>query len=223
MVLATRDRRNPKETRQALMSAGEELFAQFGFSGASVDRIARAAGVNKAMINYHFRGKAGLYEAILVANLSPITEKLRVLRGRALPPAERLAEYVALFGAMHTEHPALSAMVLREVLSGGRHLTETSMGQLLGLLDCVREIVATGVAQGAFRTVDPTMTHVTIVGSIVLFFATGRLRQRLTSEGRTSGMMPVAEEYVRHAQEFILRGLAPAPSSAATRFTEGRS
>jgi AcrR family transcriptional regulator len=197
-----------EETRQALMAAGEELFAQLGFSGASVDRIARAAGVNKAMINYHFRGKAGLYEAILIANLSPVTEKLRVLRGKALPPAERLAEYVALFGAMHAEHPALSAMVLREVLSGGLHLSETSMAQMLGLLDCVREIVATGVAQGAFRPVDPTMTHVTIIGSIVLFFAAARLRQRLASEGRATGMTPAAEDYVRHAQDFILRGLA---------------
>ncbi|HEV8121062.1 MAG TPA: TetR family transcriptional regulator [Candidatus Polarisedimenticolia bacterium] len=208
---------------QALMAAGEELFAQFGFSGASVDRIARAAGVNKAMINYHFRGKAGLYEAILVANLAPITEKLRVLRGMALPPAERLAEYVALFGSMHAEHPALSAMVLREVLSGGRHLTETSMGQLLGLLDCVREIVATGVSQGVFRPVDPTMTHVTIIGCIVLFFASARFRQRLGSEGRTTGVTPEAPEYVRHAQEFILRGLSATPHPPVVDPPEGRS
>jgi AcrR family transcriptional regulator len=208
MIIPARDRRNPEETRQALLAAGEELFAQLGYSGASLDRIARAAGVNKAMISYHFRGKAGLYEAILVANLSPITEQLRVLRGRALPPAERLAEYVALFGAMHAEHPALSAMVLREVLSGGLHLSESSLQQLLGLLDCVREIVATGVAEGVFRPVDPTMTHVTIIGCIVLFFAAARLRQRLASEGRTTGMLPDAGEYVRHAQDFILRGLA---------------
>jgi AcrR family transcriptional regulator len=131
-----------------------------------------------------------------------------VLRGRALPPAERLAEYVALFGAMHAEHPALSAMVLREVLSGGLHLSESSLQQLLGLLDCVREIVATGVAEGVFRPVDPTMTHVTIIGCIVLFFAAARLRQRLASEGRTTGMLPDAGDYVRHAQDFILRGLA---------------
>jgi AcrR family transcriptional regulator len=208
MAVAARDRRNSEETRQALMAAGEELFAQLGYSGASVERIARAAGVNKAMISYHFRGKAGLYEAILVANLQPLTEKLRLLRGRALPPAERLAEYVALFGAMHADHPALSAMVLREVLSGGLHLSETSMAQMLGLLDSVREIVATGVAQGAFRPVDPTMTHVTIIGCIVLFFAASRLRQRLASEGRTTGMTPAAEDYVHHAQDFILRGLA---------------
>jgi TetR/AcrR family transcriptional regulator len=208
MIIPARDRRNSEETRQALLAAGEELFAQLGYSGASLDRIGRAAGVNKAMISYHFRGKAGLYEAILVANLSPVTEKLRVLRGRALPPAERLAEYVALFGAMHAEHPALSAMVLREVLSGGLHLSEASLQQLLGLLDCVREIVATGVAEGVFRPVDPTMTHVTILGCIVLFFAAARLRQRLASEGRTTGMLPDAGDYVRHAQDFILRGLA---------------
>jgi hypothetical protein len=52
------------------------------------------------------------------------------------------------------------------------------------------------------------MTHVTIIGCIVLFFAAARLRQRLASEGRTTGMLPDAGDYVRHAQDFILRGLA---------------
>jgi len=32
-----------------------ELFAEFGFEGATVERIARRAGVNRAMISYHFQ------------------------------------------------------------------------------------------------------------------------------------------------------------------------
>ena len=47
-------------SRQRLLTAAAAEFAARGFAGASVDRIARAARVNKAMIYYHFRSKAAL-------------------------------------------------------------------------------------------------------------------------------------------------------------------
>ncbi|MCP4657706.1 MAG: helix-turn-helix transcriptional regulator, partial [bacterium] len=46
-------------TREALLEAATELFAERGFDGAKVEAIARRAGVNKAMISYHFGGKQG--------------------------------------------------------------------------------------------------------------------------------------------------------------------
>ena len=60
-----RERRDPEATRQALLRAGAELFAERGFDGVPIDEVAARAGVNKALISYHFRGKRGLYVAIL--------------------------------------------------------------------------------------------------------------------------------------------------------------
>jgi TetR/AcrR family transcriptional regulator len=213
------DRHRSEATRKALLTAGEDLFAQYGFSGASVDLIARKAGVNKAMISYHFGGKAGLYEAILAAALGPVTERLRDLRVSRMPADARLREYLEVFGAMHAEHPNLSVMVLHEVLSGGRHIGDRLMPRLVGLMDLVREIVAAGVEDGSFRPIDPTMTHLTIMGSIILFFATDRLRRRLATEGRAPAVAPPSREYVRHVQEFVRRGLAadrPRPAEPAS-------
>ena len=57
--------RNPEKTQELLRAAASRLFAERGFDGATADDIAAAAGVNKAMINYHFGGKEGLYRAVL--------------------------------------------------------------------------------------------------------------------------------------------------------------
>jgi AcrR family transcriptional regulator len=210
-------------TRESLLTAGEELFSEHGFAGASVDRIARRAGVNKAMISYHFGGKAGLYGAILAATLGPVTERLRGLREAPIPAEQRLREYLAAFGAMHVSHPALSVMVLREILSGGHHIDDTLMPHLLGLMDCVRSIVDSGVKDGSFRPVDPTMTHLSIVGSLVLFFATARFRNRLVREGRVAALAPPPEEYIRHIQEFVLRGLTAPKTAAPPRSAESET
>src|SRR5436190_4888674 len=52
-------------SRQRLVKAAAAEFAARGFAGANIDRIARAARVNKAMIYYHFKSKAALYREIL--------------------------------------------------------------------------------------------------------------------------------------------------------------
>jgi AcrR family transcriptional regulator len=56
--------RDAQATRQRLLDAAEEEFAARGIAGARVDRIARAAGSNKAQIYHYFASKYGLFEAV---------------------------------------------------------------------------------------------------------------------------------------------------------------
>lgn len=51
-------------TREALISAAIAVFSQDGFHAASTREIAAVAGVQQALIGYHFRGKEGLYLAV---------------------------------------------------------------------------------------------------------------------------------------------------------------
>lgn len=50
-------RNNSLESRKRILKAAEELFAEKGFNGTSVNMIAEKASVNKAMIYYHFKDK----------------------------------------------------------------------------------------------------------------------------------------------------------------------
>ncbi|MBV1934883.1 MAG: TetR/AcrR family transcriptional regulator [Parvibaculaceae bacterium] len=52
-------------TRQRLLDVALELFAQHGFSGASMRMLARAAGLRESSIYNHFSSKNGLYTAVL--------------------------------------------------------------------------------------------------------------------------------------------------------------
>jgi TetR/AcrR family acrAB operon transcriptional repressor/TetR/AcrR family transcriptional repressor of mexAB-oprM operon len=58
-----RDKRTP--SKKQLMSAAIDCFARLGYQGTTIDRIARAAGVTKGAIYYHFRDKEQLlFEAV---------------------------------------------------------------------------------------------------------------------------------------------------------------
>ncbi len=63
------------DTKQRILDAAERLFAEQGFDGASLRSITAAAGVNLAAVNYHFRSKDALVQAVLARKLGPINRR----------------------------------------------------------------------------------------------------------------------------------------------------
>jgi AcrR family transcriptional regulator len=91
-----------RATKDRLLAAASELFAERGFQGTKVRDIAARAGVNVAAGNYHYGSKKALYLEVLRAQFA---ETRAVLRARgASRPEEQLArlsrrELVALLRA----------------------------------------------------------------------------------------------------------------------------
>jgi AcrR family transcriptional regulator len=53
-----------EETRRELIDAAARVFAEHGFAGASIDRIAEEAGYSTGAIYWHFKGKDDLFLAV---------------------------------------------------------------------------------------------------------------------------------------------------------------
>lgn len=84
-------------TRQRLMDASEQLFADHGWKAVSVRAIVAAADVNLAALNYHFGSKEQLLAEIFAARAKPIVEeRMRLLaefeRSSEAPPLEAILE-----------------------------------------------------------------------------------------------------------------------------------
>lgn len=202
-------RRDAAATRQALVAAGTELFAERGYEGVPVTAIAAKAGVNKAMINYHFGGKRKLYLAIVGATFAEILAHAERLADSSRPAPEVLRELIAMVGEMAgRRHPHFCTMMLREVLTGGKHLESEVVDKPVRMLAAVQRIIARGIRAGEFRTVDPVLTHLSLVGSLVFFFATRRFRERVLADRRLEIEPPDPAAYVRHIQDLLTHGLA---------------
>ena len=68
--------RDADRTRKRLLTAATDEFAALGIAGARIDRIAAAAGCNKAMIYAYFGNKDRLFEASFAAHVAGFLEQV---------------------------------------------------------------------------------------------------------------------------------------------------
>ena len=66
--------RDGSATRRRLLNAAAAEFSRYGIAGARVDRIAAAAGANKAQIYAWYSSKDGLFDAVFVEHLKLIVD-----------------------------------------------------------------------------------------------------------------------------------------------------
>ena len=90
-------------TRERILSAAEKLFAEQGFSGASMRGITAAAKVNLSVAYYYFKDKKSLLHAVIDRHVLPAMEEMgamldaaRAEAGTAAIPLRRLLESLVL-------------------------------------------------------------------------------------------------------------------------------
>jgi AcrR family transcriptional regulator len=202
-----RERRGPGTTRQALLRAGAQLFPGKGFDGVSVEDLAGRAGVNKALISYHFGGKRGLYVAVLESAFAEMADRLTAIEKEATDAREGLHRFLETFEALTRERRDFPALFLREAVSSG--IEPAVVPHLVKIVGIVGRLAGRGVREGVFRPVDPILLHFGMVGSLAFFFATEPARRRAAAH--LPFKPPSPQAFTRHIEEMTLRGLSPEP------------
>jgi AcrR family transcriptional regulator len=105
MATPARRRRMPAPLRrEALLAAAEEVFARSGYHGASLDDIAQAAGVSKALIYEHFVSKRELHASLVTAHVEEIFRRLEANAQAGTTGEERLRGGIDAFLSFVEEH-----------------------------------------------------------------------------------------------------------------------
>jgi TetR/AcrR family transcriptional regulator len=201
-----------------ILAAAALEFAERGFAGARVDRIARRARVNKAMLYYHFKSKQRLYRTLLRRSFTLAGERLQAIARRDAAPADKVHDAIAAFAALVREHAFLPSVMLREVADAGAHLDRETLAALASVPRAFAAIVAEGVASGAFRDVNPLAAYFTIIAPIVFFHASAPIRRQLDVMQLMRPVVAAPDAFVQHVQESVRRAFAPdRPDKRATR------
>jgi TetR/AcrR family transcriptional regulator len=207
---------NEADTRDRILAAAAEIFAEIGLAGARVDDIAARAGVNKAMLYYHVGDKDKLYATVLTETIDRVPPMLRDALATAETPAEKLQCVLDTMAKLPKSNPHFVPIMLREIASGGGTLPDEMLVRMAGIFRVVAEVLAEGVKQKAFRATDPLLTHVTLVGSMMFLVATQPIRARLAKAAGVEHAHTF-EDLARHTGNLLLQGLEREPVAAKRR------
>src|SRR5947207_3720000 len=115
-------------SRQRVFAAAAREFAARGYAGASVDRIARAARLNKAMIYYHFSSKAALYREILRDMFGAVRVRVAAVAASDAAPEDKIRAYIAAIAREAEARPHFPPIWLREIAEGAEHVDAVTLG-----------------------------------------------------------------------------------------------
>ncbi len=158
---------NIAETRERILKAAIEQFAQGGFSGARIEVICKHADVNPRMIYHYFGDKAGLYVAVLEHVLGQLrTEELKL----DVSQSEPLEGLLTMFDFIHghfASHPELIRLLSSENLLEGAFLKNSDATPSVAspVVEHIDTLLKRGEADGVIRTgLDPLHLYVVMVG-----------------------------------------------------------
>lgn len=145
-------------TLARILATAEEVIRRFGPDKATVVDVARALGVSHAAVYRHVANKAELRDLVVNHWIAEIMPPLRAIAAMSGPAPQRLRQFydalVAVKRSRATGDPELFA-AYRTLAMSAKSVSTAHVDELVRL---TAAIIQTGIAEGAFRRVDPLAT-----------------------------------------------------------------
>lgn len=139
-------------TKQKILEAAEQAFAEKGLYGARVDEISELAGANKRMIYAYYGSKEQLYVAVLDAVYSRMADSEKVLLQQECGCEETVRRIIRHYFTFLYENPTFVKMVMWENLNEAEYLKQSNARFIKGTaMELLHRNLEQGVAQGLFR------------------------------------------------------------------------
>src|SRR5215468_424710 len=143
----------PENGRRDLMDIAIDCFARFGYQATSIDRIAKAAGLTKGAIYYHFKDKEELLFEAVKNRVSQFERRVIGEIGAiqdAVAALQRVTE-VCLEHATKSNHRRLIVTLMVEALDTNARLSAQFREMMRRFRAFLRGIIEVGQRQGVFR------------------------------------------------------------------------
>jgi len=191
---ATR-RRDAARSRDAILGAAEQLFAERGYDATTMASIAAAAGLSTGTPSYFFESKEELYRAVLSRAFDDSADLIRSGPLGVGDPTTAVTETIRSYIAFLTERPNFVRLVVRECLDGGRFLTGLSE-HLAALTETLVGLEAQS-SRGTIRS-DIDLRHLLLSGISLCWFPLVALpvAQDLSLEPGTAEFVKARQEQV---------------------------
>jgi TetR/AcrR family transcriptional regulator len=139
---------------ERILDAAQEVFATYGYQGATIDEVAHRAGISKPNLHYYFKRKRDLYLAVLRRTLEIWLVPLREL-DRTGDPAEEIGNYIAHKVQLSRRFPAASRVFANEIVQGAPFLKGYLQTDLRKVVERKAAVIQHWIDEGKLAPIDP--------------------------------------------------------------------
>ena len=182
-----------------IVRAAREEFSKRGFAGARVERIAKAAEVNKQLLFYYYHSKRGLFQAVVRSGVTELESALTALPSSTGKPLDRLQDALAALFEFLTAHPDLVTLI--------SHADRMDAAPFAPAIRRLVVMLAEGQGLGQVRgDLDP---HLAAAQAVVLMVAYLRLESLIAASAPPLGAdeSTLRERWKRAAVDLIVNGV----------------
>lgn len=112
------------ETEQKIVASAEKLFYQKGKAGTSMQDIADDAGINRTLLNYYFRSKDLLFEAVFRKALGSFVPGLAAMFSSDIPFEKLVPKFIHTIIDAMIASPQIPIFVLQELSSNPERMPQ---------------------------------------------------------------------------------------------------
>jgi TetR/AcrR family transcriptional regulator len=200
----SRQIRDAEATQAQILDAAEQEFSRYGLAGTRIDAIAAQTGVVKAMIYYYFESKEGLYQAVMQRIAAELDMAFQELAPEDLPVEDLLKAAIRAGIAYSAAYPHRGMLWFYEALQN-----QGQYGQMSGWQKSfwnMTTILERGMAAGVFRSLDPFLTTINILG-VCTFYFNAHENLKYLDPNRQLLSAEMIEQQTQEAIRLILAGV----------------
>ncbi len=191
------------DSKEQLLQSAIPLFADYGFDKVSIRQLAKAAGVNSALISYYFGSKQGLYQAVINKQVSGLMAFTAKTRQAELDPVAVLRLYAATMLELHTKNPYFIRLCYREFITPSVILDDFSQNHLKFVFLTLSAALRQGINSGQFRPdLDVNGAVLLLAGMVNFYFFSQPVRSRVLA-----GKDIDAKTYIDQTVAIFLAGI----------------
>lgn len=195
-----------RDSRTILFDATAALLSERSTIEVSLSEIAQRSGLNSALIKYYFGSKEGLLLALLERVAERSMADLAALVGMDISAEQKLRIHIGGIINTYYRSPYVNRLINYMIVQGDKASSERVAKIFVEpMIAAYRAIVAQGVADGAFRPLDPGMLYYSVVGACEHIFYAGYSLP--TTLGMTELTEQVRQQYVQHVLDLVFHGV----------------
>lgn len=198
-----------KPTVHKIMNEAIPLFARKGFAAVSVKEIAEAAGVNIALISYHFGGKENLYATILKVQFELVDQIITLLHDEEDSPITKIRRFSQELIKVNKCYPYIHRLIYGEMINPSACYEGIVKPGIIRTHNFFDDCIQSAINSGQFRPeIKPDCANLLLASILHFYFFTNHLCDVfLAAEEDKAGY------YMTEAIEMYLRGVLTNPFS----------